>query len=85
LLHDIGTGDGIPVLPTPEFAFTANKIRTAPLWGLRIRNRLMHDGLSFTTQNAIQRHGGQAAEVTRGYNALSDAEKDLLLTFLDSL
>ena len=31
LLHDIGTGDGIPVLPTPEFASTASQIRTAPL------------------------------------------------------
>ena len=54
LLHDIGTGDGIPFLPTPEFASTANQIRTAPLWALRTRNRLMHDGLSFTKQEAIQ-------------------------------
>ena len=60
LLHDIGTGDGIPVLPTPEFAGTANQIRTAPLWALRTRNRLMHDGLSFTKEEAIARHAGQA-------------------------
>jgi CxxC motif-containing protein (DUF1111 family) len=33
LLHDIGTGDGIPIQPTPEFASTANQIRTAPLTG----------------------------------------------------
>ena len=32
LIHDIGTGDGIPFLPTPEFASTATQIRTAPLW-----------------------------------------------------
>jgi CxxC motif-containing protein (DUF1111 family) len=31
LLHDIGTGDGIPVQPIAEFAGTANQIRTAPL------------------------------------------------------
>ena len=62
LLHDIGTGDGIPVLP--QFASTANQIRTAPLWALRTRNRLMHEGLSFTKQEAIQRHQGQAADVT---------------------
>ncbi len=48
LLHDIGTGDGIPILPQPEYASTAPQIRTAPLWGLHTRNRLMHDGLSFT-------------------------------------
>jgi di-heme oxidoreductase (putative peroxidase) len=34
LLHDVGTGDGIPVLPTPEYAATTNLIRTAPLWAL---------------------------------------------------
>jgi CxxC motif-containing protein (DUF1111 family) len=85
LLHNIGTGDGIPVLPLPEYVTTANQIRTAPLWALRTRNRLMHDGLSFTKQDAIQRHAGQAAEVTKNYNALSEAQKNQLLAFLDSL
>ena len=85
LLHDIGTGDGIPVLPLPEYASTATQMRTAPLWALRTRNRLMHDGLSLTKQDAIQRHAGQAAGVTKNYNALSDAEKSQLLAFLNSL
>jgi CxxC motif-containing protein (DUF1111 family) len=85
LLHDIGTGDGIPIQPTAEFAATANQIRTAPLWALRTRNRLMHDGLSFTKQDAILRHAGQASRVTNRYNALSDAEKNQLLAFLESL
>lgn len=85
LLHDIKTGDGIPVLPLPEYNSTANQIRTAPLWALRTRNRLMHDGLSFTKQDAIQRHGGQATGVTNNYNALSAGEKAQLLAFLDSL
>jgi CxxC motif-containing protein (DUF1111 family) len=85
LLHNVGTGDGIPVLPTPEYASTANQIRTAPLWALRTRNRLMHDGLSFTVQEAIRRHGGQAAGVRTRYNALSQAQKNQLLAFLSSL
>jgi CxxC motif-containing protein (DUF1111 family) len=85
LLHDIGTGDGIPVLPLPEYASTATQMRTAPLWALRTRNRLMHDGQSLTKQDAIQRHAGQAAGVTKNYNALSAAEKNQLLAFLDSL
>ncbi len=84
-LHDIGTGDGIPILPTPEFASTANQIRTAPLWALRTRNRLLHDGLAFTQQEAIQRHAGQATSVTNRYNALSDAQKNQILAFLNSL
>jgi CxxC motif-containing protein (DUF1111 family) len=85
LLHDIGTGDGIPVLPLPEYASTANQMRTAPLWGLRTRNRLMHDGLSFSTEEAIQRHAGQAAGVIKKFNAFSEAQKKRLLAFLDSL
>ena len=85
LLHDIGTGDGIPFLPTPEFAFTTNQIRTAPLWALRTRNRLLHDGLSFTLQEAILRHAEQATSVTNNYNSLSAAQKNQLIAFLNSL
>jgi CxxC motif-containing protein (DUF1111 family) len=85
LLHDIGTGDGIPVLPGAEFASTANQIRTAPLWALRTRNRLMHDGLSFTKQEAITRHAGQATGVRTAYDALTAAQKNQVLAFLDSL
>lgn len=85
LAHDIGTSDGIPVLPAPEFAATAALMRTAPLWGLRTRNRLMHDGLSFTRQEAIARHRGQADPVRSRDNALPAGLKQQLLTFLDSL
>jgi CxxC motif-containing protein (DUF1111 family) len=45
----------------------------------------MHDGLSFTKQEAIARHGNQAAGVRDAYNALTDAQKTQVLTFLDSL
>jgi CxxC motif-containing protein (DUF1111 family) len=85
LLHDIGTGDGIPTFPTAEYASTANQMRTAPLWGLRTRNRLMHDGLSFTAEEAILRHAGQARRVVNDYKALSAAQKAQLLAFLESL
>jgi CxxC motif-containing protein (DUF1111 family) len=84
-MHDIGTGDGIPVQSTPEFASTAPQIRTAPLWALRTRNRLMHDGLTFTKREAIERHASQAASVTARFEALSAEEQALLLKFLDSL
>ena len=85
LLHDIGTGDGIPIEPTPEFADTANKIRTAPLWGFRTRNRLMHDGLAFTADECIQRHAGQAAAARDAFNALNDFQKAQIRSFLNSL
>lgn len=85
LLHDVGTGDGIPIQPTAEFSNTANRMRTAPLWGLRTRNRLMHDGTSLTREGAILRHGGQASGVTTRYRGLSSTEKAQLAAFLNSL
>ena len=85
LTHDIGSGDGIPILPTAEYAHTAPLMRTAPLWGLRTRNRLMHDGLSFTLEEAIRRHRGQADDVRLNYEALSSSEKLALIAFLNSL
>ena len=57
LLHDIKTGDGI-VQAGPQD--TANKLRTAPLWGLRMRPRFMHDLKSLTLESAIERHKGEA-------------------------
>jgi CxxC motif-containing protein (DUF1111 family) len=45
----------------------------------------MHDGLSMTKREAIQRHAGQAAGVTQQYNSLSETEKGQLLAFLNSL
>ena len=85
LLHDVGTGDGIPIQPLPEFAGTAKQMRTAPLWGLRTRNRLMHDGLSFTLSEAILRHAGQAADAASQFSALNPTDKANLLAFLNSL
>src|SRR5262249_22983912 len=82
LLHDVGTGDGIVQAGGQT---TANKFRTAPLWGLRVKSRLMHDGLSFTRHEAILRHGGQAADVVRRYKALNIKQQQQLLTFLRSL
>jgi CxxC motif-containing protein (DUF1111 family) len=82
LLHNIGTGDGI-VQNGPQD--TANKLRTAPLWGLRTRDRYMHDGLSVTLPNAIGRHRGEASEVSRNYFKLSERQRSQLLAFLNSL
>jgi CxxC motif-containing protein (DUF1111 family) len=45
----------------------------------------MHDGLSFTKQEAIARHAGQAAGVRAAYDTLTTAQKNQVLAFLDSL
>ncbi|HEY1467959.1 MAG TPA: di-heme oxidoredictase family protein [Candidatus Acidoferrum sp.] len=82
LLHDIGTGDGI-VQAGPQD--TANKLRTAPLWGLRMRPRFMHDLKSLSLQNAIERHDGEAEYVRRRFQELTPVEKQQLFSFLNSL
>ncbi len=96
LTHDVGSGDGI-VLAVPEhhgpqfvgmqetFAASANRIRTAPLWGLRTRSRLMHDGLSSTLREAIARHQGEAGGARKAFDALPPQSQEQLLTFLRSL
>ena len=64
---------------------TANRIRTAPLWGVRLRTRLMHDGASVTLQDAIGRHDGEARDARSRFSALSAEEQAALVTFLLSL
>ncbi len=82
LLHDIGTGDGI-VQNGP--ASTRNKMRTAPLWGLRIRSEFLHDGSAHTLAEAIERHRGTASKVVERYKALTKGQQARLLKFLRSL
>ena len=62
-----------------------NKVRTAPLWGLRLRSRLMHDGESVTAADAIRRHKGEAKDVTDRFKKLKPREQQAVLTFLRSL
>jgi CxxC motif-containing protein (DUF1111 family) len=65
---------------------TAPMIRTAPLWGLRVRPQLLHDGSALTIDEAIRRHGGQAEKVKLNYvSVLTQQERDQLLAFLKSL
>ena len=82
LLHDIETGDGIVQTPPQD---TANKLRTAPLWGLRMRPRFMHDLRSLSLEDAIERHGGEAEHVSKRFRELPRAEKEQLISFLESL
>jgi CxxC motif-containing protein (DUF1111 family) len=96
LLHDVGTGDGIVQNGGEP---SRQKVRTPPLWGVRTRTRLMHDGssvsptgsgvppngASFTFKEAILRHQGEAAAVTAHFQLLSDEQKRQLIMFLESL
>jgi CxxC motif-containing protein (DUF1111 family) len=82
LLHDIGTGDGIVQVGPQD---TANKLRTAPLWGVREKARFMHDLGSLSLENAIIRHEGEARETSRRFRDLSPEDRVALITFLRTL
>jgi CxxC motif-containing protein (DUF1111 family) len=82
LLHDVGTGDGIVQNGGPD---TAHKLRTAPLWGLRMRPRLMHDLATLTYPQAILRHAREAGPVIQAYRNLSQVQQSQLSLFLSSL
>jgi CxxC motif-containing protein (DUF1111 family) len=64
---------------------TQNKMRTAPLWGIRLRSRLMHDGSSLTLRDAILRHRGEAQEESRKFDRLDKQDQEALIEFLRSL
>lgn len=80
LLHDVGTGDGIP-----QAAAQANEIRTPALWGLRLRRPLLHDGSAATVDQAIRRHAVEALSSADRYREGTVGERSALLTFLMSL
>jgi CxxC motif-containing protein (DUF1111 family) len=72
-------------LSLDAFQATANRMRTAPLWGVRTRPLLMHDGTSLTFRDAILRHRGEASSVTEHFKNLSEADQDAIIEFLRSL
>jgi CxxC motif-containing protein (DUF1111 family) len=81
-LHNIGTGDGIVQNGGQG---TRNKVRTAPLWGVRTQDRHMHDGASLTFNDAILRHAGEATGVINRFRNLSNNQRSQIVTFLQSL
>ena len=82
LLHDVGTGDGIVQNGGQS---TRNKVRTMPLWGMRARDRLMHDGASVSRTDAILRHRNEAAGAANNFAALSLTQQNNIIDFLNSL
>ncbi len=89
LLHDMGSGldDGY----TEGNALTY-EWRTPPLWGLGLSVNsqggqyfLMHDGRAMSIEEAILLHGGEATNSKTQFQNLSQADKDALIKFLESL
>ncbi len=81
LLHDMGAlADGIA-----QGNAGTQEMRTAPLWGLRTRNLLLHDGRAATVDQAILDHAGEAAGSRTAYTQLSAGDRQALLEFLGTL
>lgn len=81
LLHDMGRlGDGIAQPPA-----AMSEMRTAPLWGLRLRDRYLHDGRASTLDMAILAHEGEAGVARDRYTRLTPAKRSALMAFLGSL
>ena len=82
LLHHMGAllADGIQ-----QGQSTGDQFRTAPLWGLRFRPFLMHDGRANSVIDAIKAHGGEAGYSKVRYMGLKFAQQKQLLEFLSRL
>ena len=88
LLHDLGMG-----LADHRHDFLANgrEWRTPPLWGIGLTldvsgfEAYLHDGRARTLSEAILWHGGEAESQREAFRTLSEAQRDELLAFLQSI
>ncbi len=87
--HDMGTlGDNIGLNPGDTMA-QARLMRTAPLWGVRFRNFLLHDGRAHDIRSAIVGHNGgaqgQGTAAATAFGQLSSTNQNDLITYVRSL
>jgi Di-haem oxidoreductase, putative peroxidase len=59
--------------------------RTAPLWGVASTAPFGHDGANLTLDSVIRRHGSEALESRKKYDALKPEERRSIIAFLESL
>jgi CxxC motif-containing protein (DUF1111 family) len=81
LLHDMGSlNDGIA-----QSGATGQEMRTAPLWGARIRTSFLHDGRAKTLGDAILAHDGQGLAARNRFAGLSERDQADLLAYINTL
>jgi CxxC motif-containing protein (DUF1111 family) len=88
LVHDMGTlGDGIG--NAGDSVAVTRRMRTAPLWGLRSRNKKLHDGRTTDITAAIQGHNGgsagQGTAAAAAFSALTSSQQSDLISYLNTL
>jgi CxxC motif-containing protein (DUF1111 family) len=83
-VHDMGTlGDQIG--QDGDTLARTRQMRTAPLWGVRFRNHLLHDGRAANVPAAIAAHDGQGNAAATAFAALSAANQHNVVQFVLSL
>ncbi len=82
LLHDMGPALDDKIVQGDA---TGRDWRTAPLIGLGLRTRYLHDGRATTLRDAIVAHGGEGEIVRDRFLRLSPTEQADVYRFLDSL
>lgn len=81
LLHDMDAlGDGLE-----QGQASGTEMRTMPLWGLRVRQSFLHDGRADSIEGAILGHEGQGDRARQQFRALTPADVEALMAFLQSL
>jgi CxxC motif-containing protein (DUF1111 family) len=81
LVHDMGSlNDGIAQPPA-----TTQQMRTAPLWGARIRTSFLHDGRARTIREAILAHDGQGKAARDNFSDLDERDRAKILAFINTL
>jgi CxxC motif-containing protein (DUF1111 family) len=63
----------------------ARSMRTAPLWGIRFRHVLLHDGRTSDIATAISAHDGEGAQAAARFNSLPASYRNDLVKFVRSL
>jgi CxxC motif-containing protein (DUF1111 family) len=81
LLHDMGE----ELASVCSVRAAPAEWRTAPLWGLRLRERYLYDGRAADAGAAIAAHAGEAASARDRWHALDATAQARLLAFLNSL
>lgn len=88
LLHDMGSGLADN---RPEARATGQEWRTPPLWGIGLTEQVsghtyfLHDGRARSLLEAILWHGGEAETQKQSVIAMPKADREALITFLESL
>lgn len=88
LVHDMGPGLADN---RPDYLADGTEWRTTPLWGIGLFEKTngtpyyLHDGRARTLKEAILWHGGEAQHAVTQFTKLSRADRDAIITFLQSL